>query len=510
MASIRNGERVTELPKVMLDRTLSDLYRKYCPSLADQRIGHIFCGTTCAADLSDNFPRNGKYVYQDSAFNDASRFQKADSEVRKLLAPKYLSLVPQRDAFIAGDAPVLFFYSGITHDELKHDEDEAERTLAVLDKQQRPEIVFCSGPGHVAKAMIDHKIDAVTAKLVLDQVAASANVRKLVNSDKLWNLNSKEALSRSGLPTPAAKIIEVSSPCPLPSNCCEVCEAALDEGSIVIPEDCTGPRSRWLGEHSLKILTAIESQDLPFVFKNQQTFGGAGTYVITKGHERSHLIEVMSSGGILRRMLSHITIENEHLKPGTVLLTDMIKDPVADYGLTFFVGETGDAVYLAASEQIIDRENASWIGSTISYQQQPPLEKRFGPLINRVATYLHKEGYIGPAGIDVLQTRYGDFQIVDMNVRTSGSLCLPLLQKHFTSRGYDSASSLSVTVTESRTDFCKQWSTELQAGQMCILAWYEDDYAKKSFGDVVVAAEDDHRLAEMLEKVRAVSEQVTF
>jgi hypothetical protein len=45
---------------------------------------------------------------------------------------------------------------------------------------------------------------------------------------------------------------------------------------------------------------------------------------------------------------------------------------------------------------------------------------------------------------------------------------------------------------------------------MCILAWYEDDYAKKSFGDVVVAAEDDHRLAEMLEKVRAVSEQVTF
>ena len=50
----------------------------------------------------------------------------------------------------------------------------------------------------------------------------------------------------------------------------------------------------------------------------------------------------------------------------------------------------------------------------------------------------------------------------------------------------------------------------MEKGQLCIVAWYEDYYAGKSFGDVVVGAEDKERLAEMLEKVRGVSEQVTF
>ena len=127
-----------------------------------------------------------------------------------------------------------------------------------------------------------------------------------------------------------------------------------------------------------------------------------------------------------------------------------------------------------------------------------------------MGTFLHKQGYFGPAGVDILEMKNGDYQIVDLNVRTSGSLSLPLLRTHFTSRGFYSASSISVTVEKSRDAFCEQWQAELKAGQLCILAWYEDQRAGKSYGDVVVGAKDEDDLAKMLEKVRKVSEQVTF
>ena len=510
MTNTNSAGQQVNLPIIRLDKTLADLYKQHCPSLSNKRIGHIFCGTTCAASLSPEFPRNRKYIYQDGAFNDAGRAAKTHAEVQRILAPKYLSLVPQRDAIVAGDAAVLFFYSGRERAEREHDEAETYRTLAMLDDRQKPEVVFCPGPSDVGTVMEARKIEYVSSKLVVDGVVESAGSKMLVGPDLLWYLNSKEALARSGLPTPKATIVDVQGHCPFASNCCETCVEAAKTGEILVPEACTGPRKRWIGEQSIRILSAVEQQTLPFVFKNQQTFGGAGTYVITKGPERNQLIAELTYGGILRRMLSFVTSENEYLRPGTVLLTDMIENPVADYGITFFVAESGSAAFLAASEQMIDRENAAWIGSNISYSHQAALQDKFGLLIGKIGRWLHQQGYIGPAGVDILETLNGDFQIVDLNVRTSGSLSLPLLRTHFTSRGFFSASSVSITAQKSRDEFCEQWRAELEAGQLCILAWYEDHHAGKSYGDVVVGAKDEKELETMLEKVREVSEQVTF
>lgn len=508
---LNNSEETKiSLPPIKLDITLSDLYKQHCPSLADKRIGHIFCGTTCTADLSPEFPRNRKYVYQDGAFNDAFRSQKTDDEVQKLLSAKYLSLVPQRDAFVAGDTPVIFFHSGSSKAEIEHDKAEADRTLVTPDEKQKPEVVFSNGPRHVAKVMEERGIDRLSSKLILDGIAELVSEKMLVNPDTLWYLNSKEALTRSGLPTPKADIVEVQGHCPSASGCCDVCEDKANEGDVVVRDNCTGPRKRWVGEQSLRITSAIESQSLPFVFKNQQTFGGAGTYIIIKEQDRNQLLEELLQGKILTRMLSHITSENQHLRPGTVLLTEMIEDPVADYGITFFVGESGPAMFLAASEQMIDRESASWTGSTISYAHQDTLRDKFGPLVRRTGHWLHEHGYIGPAGVDILESKDGDLQIVDLNVRTSGSLCLPLMRNHFTSRGFHFAVSMSITAEESRQAFCKQWQGEIESGQICILAWYEDDNHGKSFGDIVIGAEDEARLQKALDKVRKATGQVTF
>ena len=485
---------MVDLPTVTLDITLTDLYKKASPRYADRRIAHVFCGVTSALALTPNFPRNRKYVYQDGAFNNVAP-EDVTEETRQSLAVKFLSLVPQRDAFIAGNTPVIFFHTGISPEQRAHDIAEASETLKVVEAGQKPEAVFCNGPSDVASAAKRHGFDLVTSKIIVDGVAEAGSssdgtLKPLVDLDALWLVNSKEGLAKSGLPTPKAKFLEIEK---------------YDAGS-----DLSISKDRWLDEQVDRIVTSIRTHKLPFVMKGNQSFAGAGTYVVTSESDRTSLIDDFNSNGSLRRLLDHISPENEHLNVATFLLTDMVEDAVSDVGLTFFVTESGKPIFLAASEQMIDRENAAWIGSTIAYSRQDQLRKKLEHLMNQTTDWLHAQGYFGPVGADILETPEGDLQIVDLNVRTSGSLCLPLMKTHFTSRGLTAASSFSITVRESRKEFIDQWRIEFTEGKMCIVAWYEESRLQESYGDVVVGAKDETELAKMIERVRSVSKQVTF
>lgn len=132
-----------DLPTVTLDVTLSDLYKHAGLGYAGHHIAHIFCGVTSALDLTPDFPRNYRYVYQDSSFGEAEK--DVDETYRRSLAIKFLSLVTQRDAFITGQAPVVFFHTSSEQEQRQHDVDQVSRTLSVLEPSQRCKPVFCAG-----------------------------------------------------------------------------------------------------------------------------------------------------------------------------------------------------------------------------------------------------------------------------------------------------------------------------------------------------------------------------
>ena len=502
---------MVSLPSITLDTTLADLYRKSSPKNAHKRIGQVLCGVNSGMSLSDDFPRNRKYLYQDTPFSNLTKKELHDDneELQRSLAKKYLSLVPQRDAFVCGDTVNVFFNVDQSPEQIEHDRQEAERTINVLDPKQRPKLVFCPGPGKIP--LKENGIDMLTCKVVLDQLEAYPPVVEL---DQHWYCNSKEALARSGLPTPDCKIIEVTGHSAKASECCEVCRSG---DALYIAPECTSNRSVWLKEQMDRVLGSLKSHPLPFVLKNQQTYGGAGTCLVRSEQERSKLVKDLSSD-LLRRLFSQITPENEHLRPGTVLLSDLVKDPVGDYGLTFFVTDSGEAIFLGVSEQMTDA-NSAWIGSTINYTHQARLEGKFSPIMRQIAGWLHEHGYYGPAGADILETqskpvdgepKRTDLHIVDLNVRTSGSICLPLLRSHFEKRGMVCASSFSVTVKKTREEFIKEWESEFESGRMCILSWYEDKEEGVSIADVAVGSEDEEKLQGVMNKVRESSDEVTF
>ena len=264
-------------------------------------------------------------------------------------------------------------------------------------------------------------------------------------------------------------------------------------------------------------MSRISLQKLPFVLKNSQTIGGGGTFVVSSQDDLRKL-QVALSTRILPRLLSQINSSNAHLKPATLILSDMITDPIANCALTFFLTKSGDCVFLALTQQILDSSKA-WIGSIISYPDQERFKKRFTPIMKEIGAWLSGYGYYGPCGADILESArreddssgLPELSIVDLNVRTSGSLVLALMSKHFSEqRHLHKASSFSINAKMSRDVFISKFESRFREGHMVIASWYEDPTLGVSYGNLVIGALDGKTLEEEVAKVKGAAAEISF
>lgn len=161
----------------------------------------------------------------------------------------------------------------------------------------------------------------------------------------------------------------------------------------------------------------------------------------------------------------------------------------------------------------------AWIGSTISYTAQGNLKQKFTPIMRKIGSWLSKYGYYGPCGADILETALGDnnsdgptmLYIVDLNVRTSGSLVLGLMSDHFSEqRGLHEASSFSINVDLSRESFVKRFESQFEEGEMVIVSWYEDPDSGLSFGNLVIGAENKQSLESQIKRVKELASEIHF
>jgi hypothetical protein len=499
--TVTDNTTAIKLPTIVLDTTIADLYREAGAEYKNKRIGQVLSGFSALVPLSDKIPRNSKYIYQDGPFTSNNGAPRTESE-DTTTAIKYLSLVSQRDAFICGATPVVFFHMDAYPQKRDHDRKQVIKTLATLPDHQRPQPIFCDGPNSIPIEEIG--VDAIAVKVISDDLEKYNNVVPL---ETHWLLNSKRALADSGLPTPKCVAVTVDNFPTDAQSCCAICiGSGLDD--FVIPDECEGARGMWLKEQSLRLYEAFKSHPLPFVLKNQATFGGAGTFIVKTEEERQNVIDDLGKG-FLSRLLSAVNANNSHLEPATVLLSELIQDPVGDYGVTFFVNEKGRSpTFLGVSRQMIE-DGTAWVGSIIDYSQQDDLQLKFYKLMNQISGWLQSYGYVGPAGADVLEDAEG-FHVVDLNVRTTGSCCLPLMRTHFTSKGLHLASSFSIDVEQRRNEFLEMFRNELREGRMCVVSWYEDPETGTSLADLVIGGQNDQDLKKLMDRVNENSKTVTF
>ncbi|KAL4727434.1 hypothetical protein ACLX1H_006346 [Fusarium chlamydosporum] len=404
--TVTNNNTAIRLPTVVLDTTIADLYRQAGSEYKDKRIGQVLSGFSALMPLNEKIPRNRKYIYQDGPFTSNDCAPRTKDEDTSTVV-KYLSLISQRDAFICGAAPVVFFHMDTSSQKRDHDRKQVLKTLATLPDHQRPQPIFCDGPNSIP--IQETGIDFLAVKVISDDLEKYNNVVPL---ETHWFINSKRALADSGLPTPKCVAVTVDGFPTDAQSCCAICIGNGLDG-FVIPDECAGARGTWLKEQSLRLYEALKSHPLPFVLKNQATFGGAGTFIVKTEEERQKTVDDLGNG-FLSRLLSAVNAGNSHLEPATMLLSDLIQDPIGDYGVTFFVNEKGrQPTFMGVSKQMIEGGTA-WVGSIIDYRQQNDLQLKFETTMNKISDWLQSYGYIGPAGADILENA-GGFHVVDLN-----------------------------------------------------------------------------------------------
>jgi predicted ATP-grasp superfamily ATP-dependent carboligase len=200
-------------------------------------------------------------------------------------------------------------------------------------------------------------------------------------------------------------------------------------------------------------------------------------------------------------MLRNINPKNAHLDPCCVLVQDMI--PGEAVALSLFVTRDGKAVFNACCPQLVDAEG-NWGGGFVDYREQEQLRKEYSTIMEQIAGYMHKLGYWGPMGADIMTSLEGQQVVIDLNVRVTGSHPLGVLKGHFQRRGLNIAVLLFPLMLElTREQFEVEFKEELHFGSLVVNAWVHMRDRKTSMTTVTIGAKDKEGLDKLMERVNA-------
>ncbi|KAH8423745.1 putative solid-state culture specific protein [Aspergillus melleus] len=388
------------------------------------------------------------------------------------------NMVPQRYAFSAGKMPLVildFIAPGQPGGKNSKCSQEADhrpghhldfyRTFAQLQADQQPSVSFAKSPDS-----IELGLDAKIA--VLLPTDCLSHLPHLISPETHYEILSKRGLAVSGLPTPPSRVIDTLL-------------AEYEDPSV-------------LAKETARMTDAIDQHAVPFMVKLPQSISGMGTFAIISEADRAQVKALLITQ--LEVMLQQLNHTNQHLYPCSIVLQDFIDGPVV--ALSFFVTKTGQPKLVACCEQLFD-EHSHWIGGSISYRQQAEYQRTFSALTNKVATFLHRKGYHGPAGIDIVTNRTtGEQMVIDLNVRVTGTFHLGPLTGHFTSRGFFEAALTTGDIFCSRDTFEGVFADEIREGSLIVSGWVHDESRLKSHAAITVGARDANHLREYLHRVK--------
>lgn len=389
------------------------------------------------------------------------------------------NMIPQRYAFSAGQMPlvILDFDSKrqkeennktchVMPDKLPAHHVDIHRTFAQLIPDQQPALNFADSPESIS-------FDAGAQIAVLLPTDCLSHLPHLVDQETHYMLLSKRGLAQSGLPTPPSQIID---PCLIDS-----------EDQILLEKGIA------------QMVGSIDKHRLPFMVKLPQSISGMGNFAISTEADRDRVKTLFTAQ--LGTMLRQLNRFNHHLYPCSMVLQDFIPGPVV--ALSLFVTQRGQARFIACCEQLFD-EQGHWIGGSISYQQQAGLREAFAVITDKVAAFLHSNGYHGPAGVDIVTDhRSGEQLIVDLNVRVTGTFHLGPLMGHFTRHGLFEAAMTMGDFPCSRDAFEERFAHEIRNGSLIVSGWVHSELSRFSHAAITIGARNSYELKEYLEHIRA-------
>lgn len=446
-----------------LDMTLRDLYT--CEG-GGENITLAFAVPTAEVQTAAGIPLSKKFTYQTPIYPTY------DSD---FLARRYLQLVPQAFAFMAGNLPVILFDLDKNAEELHVLNSTSRRphqadAYSVFDRlypHQKPELTFLEKPSDIT-------FDQESRFAVVSPMDCLLPLPHLVDPEVHYEALSKRGLALSGLPTPATEIVDTA----------------------------LGPAQ--ISDHELvdievqRMMAPIRARQPPFVIKMPQSLSGHGTFIVRTEADCSDAIRTLIPE--TKRMLNQINSLNAHINPCSLILQSLT--PGEAVALSLLITKSGRPIFTACCSQIF-HANGKWAGNFCDYREQETLRAQYAETAAKIGAYMHKLGYWGPLGADIMTGIDGRQLIIDLNARVTGSHPLGALRGHFVRLGLNVANIFScLTLRLTREEFEEEFRQELvQSGSIVVNAWIHMKDGKTSLATVVLAAEHREKLNELVERL---------
>ncbi|KAL8963290.1 MAG: hypothetical protein Q9193_000430 [Seirophora villosa] len=450
------------MANLVLDTTLQDLYRD--GEAEDPSIVLVYALPTAETQMIEAMPLSVQYAYQ----SPNVLFHDPDT-----LGRLYLQLVPQLFGFVAGAMPLLMFDLDHAKGGAQSHRDDAYRTFEQLTYTQRPQLGFVEQPSDI-KLPVGAKI------AILNPMDCLLSLPHTVNPDAHYDLLSKRSLALSHLPSPASDVIDT----------------VLRTGEVY--------EERALEAEVDRMMEAVHARACPFVAKVPQSLSGEGVFLIRDESERQQAVQVLKRE--LKRSLTFMHQSKVQMLGSSIVLQELILGE--NVALAFFVTRKGRAIFSSCCPQLVNPQG-HWEGGFISYAEQDRYEAQFAPILEQLGHYMHRKGYYGPVGADVITDNKGRQFIIDLNVRVIGSHPLGYLKTHFSvERGLNEAVMLFPLFLNCRREaFEKIFEQQFQAGSIIAPAWCHDKEGTTSMTTMILAAQDKAKLRTFVEDVKVYQMQ---
>lgn len=443
-----------------LDQTLQQLYEQ--DKSNDQDVHLAYALPTASVQMTDGIPLSKKYVYQDPLMHND----------RDTLARIFTQVLPHLFGLIGGKTKLIMFDldDSTTFNNRDLPRQDTEKVMAQLPEHQRPSIIYVKDASEI-------KLPPNTVLGMANPMDLAENLMVAVPLEAHYRGLSKRELALSDLPTPPSIVVDTE----------------LD------PQCVKKPSLR--SKEVQRMLQVVKDRPIPFVIKLPQALSGQGTFLVRNAGERETALTVL--GEEVDRMLSQLNAENVHLSPVSLVVQDMC--PGEAIAVALFLTKDGKPTISSCCDQLIDSKG-HWDGCHIDFTRQECLKAKYSPVVEELAVYMHKLGYYGPLGIDVMTSATGEQLIIDLNTRPTGSHPLGYLTNYFyRHRGLNHAAILfPVFISLSMDDFQNEFGNELQAGRIIIAGWSHEPGNKSSVATLVVAGEDDKSINYIADRIKAL------
>ena len=128
------------------------------------------------------------------------------------------------------------------------------------------------------------------------------------------------------------------------------------------------------------------------------------------------------------------------------VISEYIPDVQCTLACGFYVGKSGRIILFGIQECTM--KNYRHIGGYTDWNKQEQYKQQlYDKFVVPVSSYLHKKGYFGIVGLDIIRSPSGDY-LVDMNPRVNGSTPVLMLSHHMMELGF----------SHSRFDKCNNYN----------------------------------------------------